>query len=146
TLAGIIESDAVRRLAAENSARVLGYVPDLSECYDCARVFVAPTRFGAGIPHKVHEAAAHGLPVVATPLLATQLGWRDGSNLAVGSDVEEFAAKCIELYTNEDLWTRLRKAALEAVQAECSTEMFENRLRQILEKTRTRTQMVRAPR
>jgi glycosyltransferase involved in cell wall biosynthesis len=140
TMAGQIESEAIRNLAAANSVQVLGYVPDLSECYDSSRVFVAPTRFGAGIPHKVHEAAARGVPVVATPLLAGQLGWRDGSTLAVGADGAEFAAKCVELYTNESLWTGIREAALNAIRSECSTEMFENRLTQILEGERTNAQ------
>jgi hypothetical protein len=37
------------------------------------RVFAAPTRYSPGIPLKVHDAAAHGLPVVRTPLMAEQL-------------------------------------------------------------------------
>ena len=34
------------------------------------KVFIAPTRFAAGIPHKVHEATANGIPCVTTELLA----------------------------------------------------------------------------
>ena len=51
---------------ANGSVRMLGPVADLTPVYDSHRIFVAPTRFAAGLPHKVHEAAAHGLPVVAT--------------------------------------------------------------------------------
>ena len=41
--------------------RVLGSVDDLTELYGRARVFIAHTRFAAGIPFKLHHASAHGL-------------------------------------------------------------------------------------
>ena len=43
------------------SVVALGLVDDLRPHYDSHRIFVAPTRFGAGIPLKVHHAAAAGL-------------------------------------------------------------------------------------
>ena len=54
---------------------IIGEVDDLREWYQRSRVFVAPTRFSAGIPLKVIEALANGLPAVATTLLVGQLGW-----------------------------------------------------------------------
>src|SRR5262249_4608399 len=74
TIAGINKSERVKQLAGP-AVRITGHLPDLMEVYDSARVFVAPTRYAAGIPHKAHEAAARGIPIVATPLLASQLGW-----------------------------------------------------------------------
>ncbi|EQD45096.1 glycosyl transferase family protein, partial [mine drainage metagenome] len=65
--------------------RLLQRIDDLSALYARARVFVAPTRYAAGIPHKVHEAAAKGLPVVITPLLAEQLGWTHDAEVLVGA-------------------------------------------------------------
>jgi GT2 family glycosyltransferase len=133
TIAGVSESAQVRTRTESCSARLLGRVPDLTDVYDRARVFVAPTRYGAGLPHKVHEAAARGLPVVATPLLVAQLGWQDGLHLAVGAGSDEFAAKCIDLYTNEMNWTKIRQAALDQIRKECSIEAFEARLKRIME-------------
>jgi glycosyltransferase involved in cell wall biosynthesis len=100
-------------------------MPDLTSLYDAARVFIAPTRYSAGIPHKIHEAAARGIPVVATPLLAQQLGWADGDPLLVGADAGSFAAKCVQLYKDESLWMALRNAGLERIRSECSPETFE---------------------
>ena len=131
TIAGVNRSERVHKLAG-SSVRFTGHLPDLTEIYDSARVFVAPTRAGAGIPHKVHEAAARGVPVVGTPLLASQLGWQDGGPFLVGKDGESFAAKCIELYTNEALWNRLREAGLEQIRTECSRELFQDRLKAIM--------------
>ena len=51
-----------------------GRVDDLAPIYDQMRIFVAPTRFAAGIPLKLCEAAAQGIPIVATRLLAGAVG------------------------------------------------------------------------
>lgn len=137
TIAGVNTSDRVRQLATA-PVRVTGQVPDLTPLYDSARVFVAPTRYSAGIPQKVHDAAARGVPIVATPLLASQLGWTDGSSLQIAGDAETFAEKCIQLYGDEALWQRLREAAAERIRMECSPELFEERVRLALASVHSR--------
>jgi GT2 family glycosyltransferase len=104
----------------------LGYVPDSFALYDQARMFLAPTRFAAGIPYKVHEAAAHGLPVVATTLLAEQLGWQDGTELLARdpSDAAAFAEAIVTLYGKPALWTKLRAGSLAAMTRDCAPEAF----------------------
>jgi len=103
----------------------LGFVPDPRELYDTVRVFVAPTRFAAGIPFKVHEAAAQGVPVVATRLLAEQLGWQnDAVRGCDPTDPARFAADVIALYRNEILWTTTRTLALERIATDCSPAGF----------------------
>ncbi len=108
---------------AEN-VRFLGRVPELAPLYDAHRVFVAPTRFAAGIPHKVTSAALHGLPVVASSLLARQLDWHDGVEIAAGgdNDAERFAAQVTQVYTQEDVWHTLRSNALGRARREHSRE------------------------
>ena len=66
-------------------------VDDLTPLYDDARVFVAPTRYSAGISLKVIEAAARGVPIVCTPLVARQLGWISGEELLTAETPAEFA-------------------------------------------------------
>jgi GT2 family glycosyltransferase len=124
TLAGVNKSERIKRLAT-SGVIIAGHVADLAGFYDAARVFIAPTRYAAGIPHKVHEAAARGLPVVSTPLLASQLGWADDDPFLVAGTAESFAAKCVQLYTDSDLWAKLRASGLRRAQAECSPESFE---------------------
>jgi GT2 family glycosyltransferase/glycosyltransferase involved in cell wall biosynthesis len=131
TIAGVNKSDRVKQLAGPN-VRITGHLPDLTELYDMSRIFIAPTRYAAGLPHKVHEAAARGLPIVATPLLATQLGWQDGDTLFAGSDAASFADKCVELYTDEEKWIALRNAALKRIQVECSEAAFDRQVNEIL--------------
>ncbi|MDB0051363.1 glycosyltransferase [Gammaproteobacteria bacterium] len=105
-----------------------GRVHSIEEIYNISRVFIAPTRFAAGIPHKIHEAAAKGLPSVTTPLLAQQLGWKDSKELLVGDTPEAYAAQCIKLYQDEKLWQDVRDAGLAAIIEDCSQETFRKKL------------------
>jgi GT2 family glycosyltransferase/glycosyltransferase involved in cell wall biosynthesis len=123
TIAGVNESKRIRDLAGP-SVHITGYIPNLCEQYARAKVFIAPTRYAAGLPHKIHEAAAYGLPVVATSLLANQLEWTE-RELAIADDAESFATRCCELYTNPEKWLSQRNAALERVKTDCSPESFD---------------------
>jgi len=112
--------------------RVLGAQDDLRPVYEKARVFVAPTRFAAGIPLKLCEAAAHGVPIVATSLLARQLGWHPETHLLTADTAEEFAAQCVRLYQDHDLWRHLRTNALRAVQADFDSTSFSDTVQTML--------------
>jgi glycosyltransferase involved in cell wall biosynthesis len=113
---------SMNRFADHPRVTLRGTVPDLVPLYDSHRLFVAPTRFAAGSPYKVHEAASFGLPVVASALLASQLGWRDGEALLVAptDDAERMAERIVTLYRDEALWQRLRDGALARLVAENS--------------------------
>ncbi len=81
---------------------------------------------------KVHEAAGAGLPVVATTLLADQLGWKDGVELLTADGSEDFARACYRLYADEQLWRRLRENALERARKECNPVEFSERVASML--------------
>jgi glycosyltransferase involved in cell wall biosynthesis len=120
-IVGPCDSDSVRALASP-AIRVHGRVGDLAPFFDCARVFIVPTRFAAGIPHKAHEAAAHGLPMVVSPLIATQLGWAD--RVPAGATPAQFSEACVQLHQEEAQWSTCRSALLRAVEQDCSPAAF----------------------
>lgn len=130
----VIGSNRSTRVAAlqSNDVRIIGTVDDLGPWYAHARVFVVPTRYAAGIPIKLYDAAAVGLPAVATPLVADQVGWQDGRELLVGATPEDFARRVVELYSNQVLWERLRSGALAAVRRDCSKDTFIAALREAI--------------
>jgi glycosyltransferase involved in cell wall biosynthesis len=109
-------------------------VRDLAPVYGSARIFVAPTRFAAGVPLKILEAAAAGLPVVASHLLGRQLGWRDGHEilLADPADPAGFARACRRLYQDAALWQRIRDNALARVARDCDRTRFREALERAL--------------
>ena len=112
--------------------QVLGPVADLAPLYARARLFIAPTRFAAGIPLKVIEAAAHGLPSVVTPLLASQLAWAPESEVLVGSNPASFAEACDCLADDDALWTRLSEAARARVARQFSRAGLQQAVQEVL--------------
>jgi len=123
-------------LLSEPAVDMVGIVDDLTPLYDGARVFLAPTRFAAGLPLKVLEAAAFGVPVVCTALLARQLGWRDNVEVLVADSADDFAAQSTALYRDAAMWIRLREAALARVAEDCSPVSFRAALGRALAQVR----------
>ncbi len=124
---------APRILALDGSAiDAMGMVENLHEALARARVLVVPSRFAAGIPLKAYQAAMLGIPMVTTPLVASQLGWVDGEDLLVGEDAAGFAQACARLYRDRELWERLRENALRRARQDCSAEAFDAQVREIL--------------
>ncbi|MDE1907661.1 MAG: glycosyltransferase, partial [Rhodospirillales bacterium] len=114
--------------------KCLGEVADTAPLYEAARIFIAPTRFAAGTPYKIYEAAAMGLPCVVTTLLAEQLGWVHGEELlAVPADEPmAFAAAIARLYHDEALWMRLREGPLKRLRRDNRPADFAQAVKNLL--------------
>ena len=113
-----------------------GRVDDLKSLFETARLAVVPTRFAAGIPHKAHHVASLGVPMVATDLIAQQLGWTSGRDILSSTEPHEFARHCRDLYTNQVLWNTLRSNALTRIEEECSVAAFRTTIRQVIDLVR----------
>ncbi len=125
----------LERFSGHSRITLRGEVADTVPLYDSHRVFVAPTRFAAGVPYKVHEAASFGLPVVATLLLRDQIGWENETDLlaAGSSDPETFARFVLALYRSEELWTNVRRSAAKRVANECGRDVYRTAIARILD-------------
>jgi glycosyltransferase involved in cell wall biosynthesis len=111
---------------------IVGEVDDLREWYERCKTFVAPTRFSAGIPLKVIEALANGLPVVATTLLVEQLGWAPRDPVLCADDAVDFARLVDDLSKDEPLWTRLSGASVDRIETEFSRAKMRRELASIV--------------
>ena len=84
-----------RLLGADTGIRVLGAVKDLASVYARAAVSIAPVRGGRGTRLKLLEAAAFGVPIVATSDAArglpTEPPWA-----WIGDSPQAFAQACLE--------------------------------------------------
>lgn len=106
------------------SINLMGHVDDLLPLYQNQRVFVTTTRFATGIPWKIHEAMAHGMPCVISQLLADQLGVTDGREALVVNSPQEGIDKTIRLYNNSKLWESVRDEGFKLVERDCDPENF----------------------
>jgi glycosyltransferase involved in cell wall biosynthesis len=133
-LVGTNKSKQIHSLLNDSVVSV-GLVDDLSEYYGNARIFIAPTRFAAGIPHKVHEACANGIPCVITDLLLDQLGWEKNVDILSSpvNDVETFLGHCVELYKNDKKWREIKENALRRVECDCSIENFKKTIQNVID-------------
>ena len=130
-LIGKTGASELEKLASEQ-VMVLGIVDDLTEWYNTCRIFIAPTRFAAGIPHKVHEASSFGLPTVVTPVLAQQLNWQHENEILIGKTAKDYAEQCVRLYTDKALWINIRENAVNRIVQEHSNDQFRRELANVL--------------
>ena len=131
TLAGECTARSVLELRGPQ-VLVMGHQSDLRQLYARHKLFVAPMRYSTGIALKVVEAAAHGLPVVATGLVADQLAWRPEQELLVADSAAEFAQQCDRLLQDTALWGKIRANAMHRVQVEFSQRRFMQDLSKVL--------------
>lgn len=131
TVVGVCQSGKVAALAGPG-LRILGPQDALQPHYDAARVFIAPARFAGGVPIKVIEAAAHGLPVVASRVLVRQLGWHDGTDIQGARDAEAFAEGIARLLADDMLWQSRQAAAWAQCESRYDPQEFVAALRSIV--------------
>ena len=111
---------------------LVGMVDELPAALARARVMVVPAHLAAGIPHKAHQAAMLGIPMVVTGLIAKQLGWDNGKEVLVADEPGAFASACVRLYEDQALWDTIRRNALASVRQDCSPAEFTAKVREIL--------------
>jgi len=132
SVVGVCLSERVAALEGPH-IRVLGPQQTLESHYDAARVFIAPVRFAGGVPAKVIEAAAHGIPVVASALLVRQLEWRDGTDIIGARDAQTFAAAVARLLDDDFAWARQQQAAWDECTRRYDPDAFARTLRGVLQ-------------
>jgi len=122
----------------------LGKVPDVRDELDRSRIFVAPTRYAGGIPHKVHQAMASGVPTFCTDLLAKQLclSGMEPTELplkyASPEHPDEWASACIDLLTDDRAWNTLHTASRSFIEEHVSTAQFEAAIKETLQQAMSR--------
>jgi glycosyltransferase involved in cell wall biosynthesis len=111
--------EGLGRQAAELGidARFLGYVDEPAQLYPALDVLAMPSLSGEGSPGAIKEAAAAGVPVVATAVSGTEEILRDGTEalLVPPGDSERLEESLHRLLTDPSLARALVDAARERV-------------------------------
>jgi len=117
-VAGARPGARVRRAAAAPGVRLLDGPADLGAVLRAADVALAPTRAGSGVPIKVLEAWAAGVPVVASRWAAAGAAGRPDRDLLVAETPAEWREAILRLLADPPLRDRLVRTARRRVQAE----------------------------
>jgi len=110
-IAGSGISEEIQNLGNGKDIDVKGYVPDISDVFLDADIFIAPIRLGSGVNVKVIEAMSYGVPVVTTSKGVEGIGVKDGEHVIVADTPEEFAHNIISLVMNPEIRKSLGVAA-----------------------------------
>ncbi len=132
TIVGADPRGDVRSLAGPGVV-ASGWTPDLAPCFDAARVFVAPLRYGAGIKIKVLDSLASGVPVVVTPVAAEGLHVTHEENVLIAEGAEEFARAVVRLHGDAGLWQRLADGGRELLRRRFSQASMDEVMRGLVE-------------
>lgn len=126
TVVGQLHADH-RELEAPG-VRLLGPVENLRPLYDAARVFLAPIRFAAGVPIKIVDATAAGLPTACTMLMERQLCWDEAGALAASDDAATLAAKAVTVHEDAAAWLAMLCRAQALLARDFGPQQFQNSL------------------
>ena len=96
---------------AQPGVVVAGWVKDPATVYASHRLFVAPLRSGAGIKGKVVAAAAHGIPQVLSRLAAEATGLRDGQEVIIARNPDQWIEAILRLNADDEAWRAMSQAA-----------------------------------
>ncbi|NVJ61018.1 MAG: glycosyltransferase family 4 protein [Gammaproteobacteria bacterium] len=93
-----------------------------------ARVLLAPLRFGAGIKGKLMDAMMVGTPSVTTPIGAEGMQVSEHWPGAVVDNSAEFVQRAVELYQDEQLWTRSQNKIVDTLSTNFDYQSIASRL------------------
>jgi glycosyltransferase involved in cell wall biosynthesis len=95
------------RLASQRGIEVTGAVDDVTAYYRNADLAIVPLRAGGGTRIKIIEAAAYGLPVVATRFGAEGTTFQHGVDMLIANNATNFLRACLLLLRNPAVSKRL---------------------------------------
>lgn len=110
-LAGRKPSFTIQNLSRIHGVEVVGDFDDGQSPWESATVFLSPLRQGTGSRLKLLEAAARGIPIVATPLSAEGLALIEGRDYSAAFTDREMATATIELLSNPNRRQILARSA-----------------------------------
>ena len=120
-IAGMHPTKTIQRLAGPDTI-VTGYVPDIRPYLNEATVCVVPLWIARGVQNKVLEAMAMNVPVVATSMANAGIRAKDGQDILLADDPEEFSKSVVVLLKDSNFRDKLALSARQLVEDSFSWE------------------------
>ena len=127
---GAYATEKVMQLHNQKEGFIIkGRALSVEDAFCHAKVSLAPLQFGAGLKGKLIDAMKFGTPSVTTSIGAeamhNDLPW----NGFIEDNIEDFAKKAIELYRNEEIWTKVQQNGFDIINTCFSKVLFYNTFR-----------------
>lgn len=106
----------------------VGFVEDLGDCLNSARLTIAPLRYGAGTKGKVASSMSYGVPCISSAFGTEGTGMEDGENILIAGNAEEFAAAISRLLTDDGLWQKISDGGLRFLEENYATASVEKKM------------------
>jgi glycosyltransferase involved in cell wall biosynthesis len=100
----------IQNLTNDDSIAVTGRVDDVTPYIREGQIFICPVRLGGGFRGKILEAMAVGRPIVSTSLGAEGIPSKNGENIIIADDPEDFAVGIENLLKDREIFERIRRA------------------------------------
>lgn len=124
----IFKKKEYQSVAESPKIRFLGFVENLGDCLDHAKITVAPLRYGAGTKGKVASSMAYGVPCVSSCFGTEGTGMKDKENIMIVSSPEEYAEAITALMTDEELWKKISCNGIRFLQQNYAPEAIEKQM------------------
>ncbi|MDR2835695.1 MAG: glycosyltransferase [Bacteroidales bacterium] len=121
---------------ASNNIIVTGWVKDIAECYNRAKISVAPMRVGTGLQNKILEAMAMKLPCITTELSNRSLNAENNQEIIIANDKNEIADAVLNLLNNNELYEKIANNAYAFVRKNFIWEEIGKYLNEIIQNTK----------
>lgn len=114
---------------------IKGFVENVEEVMQNARVCLSPLRFGAGLKGKLVDALRNGTPCMMTTVAAEGMFGKMESNGYIEDNPNKFAQKAIELYMNKTSWKEKQEFGFQVINERFSRETFYKKLNEVIKET-----------
>ena len=126
-----VAGEATHKLLPAEGVQLLGYVPDLTSLYANSMFALCPVMGGTGMPVKVIEAMAHGVPVIALRNAGQEIPIEHGETGFIAENALEFADYMLRLHSDRPLCRKMGEAARETIARRFSEEVLLDKLSEI---------------
>ena len=131
TIAGASPSKEVLALQGPN-VNVSGWIDDICDAYAKGTVFTAPLRIGTGLQNKLLEAMAMGIPSITSDLANNALKAKEGQEIFIGLNDDDYVQKIIHLLENKEEREELAEAGRNYVSTNFSWKSSGQQLNQLI--------------
>jgi glycosyltransferase involved in cell wall biosynthesis len=121
----------LRDLSAQEGVKIVDRVPDFAPYFADVAVFVCPLRIGSGTKLKVLEAMAAAKAIVSTAVGAEGLDVRDGEQMLIADDPQQFSSYVCRLLADPGWRARLGRSAYEKVRSQYSWQQIAEKVHQV---------------